>query len=95
MQIFAKCEDFKSMWRLVDEMIEKGFPATARTFNILICASDEAGFAMNLVVKFIKSRSFNYRSSIHYYNAILHCLLVLNQYTLIEWVYGQMLSIGH
>ncbi|XP_045814341.1 pentatricopeptide repeat-containing protein At3g60050-like [Trifolium pratense] len=92
MQIFAKCEDFKAMWRLVDVMIEKGFPATARTFNILICASGEAGFAMNLVVRFIKSRSFNFRSSIHSYNAILHCLLVLNRYTLIEWVYGQMLS---
>ncbi|KAL6127122.1 hypothetical protein ACLB2K_075165 [Fragaria x ananassa] len=37
MKIFADCEEFKAMWRLVDEMIEKGHPTTARTFNILIC----------------------------------------------------------
>lgn len=94
MQIFAECEEFKAMWRLVDEMIEKGFPVTARTFNILICTSGEAGFARNLVVKFIKSRSFNYRPYRHSYNAILHCLLVLNRYKLIEWVYDQMLFEG-
>lgn len=94
MQIFVECEEFKAMWRLVDEMIEKGFPATARTFNILICGSGKAGFARNLVIKFIKSKSFNYRPFRHSYNAILHCLLGLNQYKLIEWVYGQMLFDG-
>ena len=91
MQIFAECEEFKAMWRLVDEMIEKGFPATARTFHILICTCGEAGFARKLVMKFIKSKSFNYRPFRHSYNAILHCLLVLKQYRLIEWVHRQML----
>ncbi|XP_061358975.1 pentatricopeptide repeat-containing protein At3g60050-like [Gastrolobium bilobum] len=94
MKIFAECEEFKAMWRLVDEMIERGFPATARTFNILICACGEAGFARKLVVKFIKSKSFNYRPFKHSYNAILHCLLALKQYKLIEWVYRQMLLEG-
>ena len=45
MKIFADAEEFKAMWRLVDEMIEKGFPTIARTFNILICACGEAGLA--------------------------------------------------
>ncbi|XP_057763315.1 pentatricopeptide repeat-containing protein At3g60050-like [Arachis stenosperma] len=94
LQIFAKCDEFQAMWRLVDEMIEKGFPATARTFHILICTCGEAGFARKLVMKFIKSKSFNYRPFRHSYNAILHCLLVLNQYRLIEWVYRQMLLDG-
>ncbi|XP_019464840.1 PREDICTED: pentatricopeptide repeat-containing protein At3g60050-like isoform X1 [Lupinus angustifolius] len=94
MQIFAECEELKAMWRLVDEMIENGVPATARTFNILICTCSEAGFARRLVVKFVKSKSFNYRPFKHSYNAILQCLLVLNQYKLIEWVYQQMLLDG-
>lgn len=94
MQIFAECDEFKAMWRLVDEMMKKGFPATARTFNILICNCCEAGFARKVVVKFIKSKSFNYRPFKHSYNAILHSLLVLKQYKLIEWVYRQMLLEG-
>jgi pentatricopeptide repeat protein len=36
MKIFVECDEFKAMWRLVDEMIENGFPTTARTFNILM-----------------------------------------------------------
>ncbi|KAJ1391055.1 Tetratricopeptide-like helical domain superfamily [Sesbania bispinosa] len=94
MNIYAECEEFKALWRLVDEMIEKGFPATARTFNILIRTCGEAGLAKKLVEKFIKSKTFNYRPFKHSYNAILHGLLVLNQYKLIEWVYQQMLLEG-
>ncbi|OMO95944.1 hypothetical protein CCACVL1_05155 [Corchorus capsularis] len=49
MKIFAECEEYKAMWRLVDEMIENGFPTTARTFNILICTCGEAGIARKVV----------------------------------------------
>lgn len=95
MKIFADCEEFKAMWRLVDEMIENGFPTTARTFNILICTCGEAGMARRLVERFIKSKTFNYRPFKHSFNAILHSLLTVNQYKLIEWVYQQMLLDGH
>ncbi|EXC15982.1 hypothetical protein L484_015785 [Morus notabilis] len=93
-KIFAECEEFKAMWRLVDEMIERGFPTTARTLNILICTCGEAGLARKVVERFIKSKTFNFRPFKHSYNAILHCLLVTNQYKLIEWVYQQMLADG-
>ncbi|XP_057952432.1 pentatricopeptide repeat-containing protein At3g60050-like isoform X2 [Malania oleifera] len=95
MKIFAHSEEFKAMWRLVDEMIEKGYPTTARTFNILICTCGEAGLARKVVERFIKSKTFNYRPFKHSYNAILHSLLVVNQYRLIEWVYQQMLTEGY
>ncbi|CAJ1977065.1 unnamed protein product [Sphenostylis stenocarpa] len=95
MNIYAECEEFKALWRLVDEMIEKGLPATARTFNILIRTCGEAGLAKKLVERFIKSKTFNFRPFMHSYNAILHGLLVLNQYKLIEWVYQQMLLDGY
>lgn len=95
MKIFADCEEFKAMWRLLDEMIENGFPTTARTFNILICTCGEAGLARKVVERFIKSKTFNYRPFKHSYNAILHGLLAVNQYNLMEWVYQQMLVEGH
>lgn len=95
LKIFADCEEFKAMWRLVDEMIENGYPTTARTFNILICTCGEAGLARNVVERFIKSKAFNYRPFKHSYNAILHSLLVVRQYKLIEWVYQHMLVDGH
>ncbi|KAI5652759.1 hypothetical protein M9H77_29946 [Catharanthus roseus] len=95
MKIFAEAEEFKAMWRLVDEMIEKGYPTSARTFNILICTCGEAGLAKKVVEKFLKSKTFNYRPFKHSFNAILHTLLVENQYKLIEWVYQQMLVEGH
>ncbi|KAK4839878.1 hypothetical protein QYF36_025695 [Acer negundo] len=95
MKIFADCEEFKAMWRLVDEMIENGFPTTARTFNILICTCGEAGLAKRVVERFIKSKTFNYRPFKHSYNAVLYALLVLKQYKLIEWVYQQMSDEGH
>ncbi|XP_010241402.1 PREDICTED: pentatricopeptide repeat-containing protein At3g60050-like [Nelumbo nucifera] len=95
MKIFADCEEFKAMWRLVDEMTENGYPTTAQTFNILICTCGEAGMARRLVERFIKSKNFNFRPFKHSFNAILHSLLVINQYRLIEWVYQQMLLEGH
>lgn len=95
MKIFADCEEFKAMWRLVDEMSEKGLPITARTFSILICTCGEAGLAKRVVERFIKSKTFNYRPSKLSFVAILHSLLALHQYNLIEWVYQQMLLEGH
>ncbi|KAK4384988.1 Pentatricopeptide repeat-containing protein [Sesamum angolense] len=95
MRIFADSEEFKAMWRLVDEMIEKGYSTTARTFNILICTCGGAGLARKVVERFIKSKTFNYRPFKHSFNAILHSLLTLSQYRLIEWVYQQMLVEGH
>ncbi|XP_054789706.1 LOW QUALITY PROTEIN: pentatricopeptide repeat-containing protein At1g55630-like [Prosopis cineraria] len=94
MKIFAESEEFKAMWRLVDEMNEKGIPATARTFRILICTCGELGFAKKVVERFLKSNMFHYRPFKHSYNAILHCLLNLKQYKLIEWVHQQMLLEG-
>ncbi|KAF8007864.1 hypothetical protein BT93_K1759 [Corymbia citriodora subsp. variegata] len=94
MKIFAECDEFKAMWRLVDEMIEKGFPMTARTFNILICTCGAVGLARRVVERFIKSKVFNYRPFKHSYNAILHSLVALKQYKLIEWVYQQMIAEG-
>ncbi|KDP22281.1 hypothetical protein JCGZ_26112 [Jatropha curcas] len=95
MKIFADCDEFKAMWRLLDEMIENGYPTTAQTFNLLICTCDEAGLARNVVERFIKSKKFNYRPFKHSYNAILHSLLTIHQYKLIEWVYQLMLVDGH
>ncbi|XP_073035206.1 uncharacterized protein [Primulina eburnea] len=94
-EIFSKSEEFKAVWRLVDEMIEKGYPTTARTFNILICACGEVALARKVVERFIKSKTFNYRPFKHSFNAILHSLLTQNQYRLIEWVYQQMSVEGH
>ncbi|KAG7986818.1 hypothetical protein I3843_03G100900 [Carya illinoinensis] len=95
MKIFADCEEFKAMWRLVDDMTENGFPTTARTFNILICTCGGAGLARKVVERFIKSKTFNYRPFKHSYNAILVSLLTVNQYKLIDWVYQHMLGEGH
>ncbi|XP_075493583.1 pentatricopeptide repeat-containing protein At3g60050-like isoform X2 [Primulina tabacum] len=95
MEIFAESEELKAMWRLMDEMIEKGYPTTARTFNLLICTCGRAGLARKVVERFIKSKSFNYRPFKHSYNAILHSLLTLKEYRLIEWVYRTMLAEGH
>ncbi|KAL5980159.1 hypothetical protein ACLOJK_036626 [Asimina triloba] len=95
LKIFADCEEFKAMWRLVDEMTENGFPTTARTLNILICTCGEAGMARVVVERFIQHKTFNYRPFKHSFNAILHSLLTINQYKLIEWVYQKMLLDGH
>lgn len=95
MKIFAEAEEFKAMWRLLDEMIHKGYPTSARTFNLLICTCGEAGLAKKVIERFIKSKTFNYRPFKHCFNAILHSLVVLHHYKLIEWVYQQMLVEGH
>ncbi|CAN8254158.1 unnamed protein product [Cochlearia groenlandica] len=94
MKIFAECGEYKAMWRLVDEMVEEGYPTTARTFNLLICSCGEAGLAKQAVVQFIKSKTFNYRPFRLSYNAILSALLGVKQYKLVEWVYEQMLEDG-
>lgn len=93
MKIFSECGQFMAMWRLFEEMTEKGFPVTARTFNILLC--NEAGLAKQIVEKFIKSKTFNYRPFKHSYHAILYSLLRVNQHKLIEWVFQKMLTDGH
>lgn len=95
MKIFSESDEFKAMWRLVDEMTEQGFPITARTFQILICTCGEAGLARRVVERFLKSKNFNYRPFKHSYNAILLCLIGLKQYKLVEWVYRQMLFNNH
>ncbi|KAI3508285.1 hypothetical protein L1887_23291 [Cichorium endivia] len=92
MQIFAESEEYKAMWRLLEEMTEKGYPVTSRTFNILICTCGQAGLTKKIVETFIKSKSFNFRPFSHSFNAILHSLLAIKQYQLIEWVYEQMLT---
>lgn len=94
-KIFAESAELKAMWRLVDEMTKNGLPITARTFNILICSCGEAGMVRKLVERFIKSKTFNYRPFKHSFNAILHSLLTMNQFRLIEWVYQKMLLEGH
>ncbi|KAH0470899.1 hypothetical protein IEQ34_000622 [Dendrobium chrysotoxum] len=95
MKIFAESEELKAMWRLVDEMTQSGLPVTPRTFNILICTCGEAGMARKVVERFIKSQGFNYRPYKHSFNAILHSLIIMSQYRLIEWVYQQMLLEGY
>lgn len=94
MQIFAESQEYKAMWRLLDEMTEKGYPVTSRTFNIFICSCGEAGIAKKVVERFIKSNSFNFRPFKHSFNAILHSLHAIKHYNLIEWVYQQMLADG-
>ncbi|KAJ4955152.1 hypothetical protein NE237_011935 [Protea cynaroides] len=95
MSIFANCQEWKAIGRLVDQMTENGLPTTARTFNILICTFSEAGMRRRLVERFIKSKTFNYRPFKHSYSAILHSLLAVNQYSLIEWSYRKMLVDKH
>ncbi|KFK35585.1 hypothetical protein AALP_AA4G010000 [Arabis alpina] len=92
MKIFAECGEYRAMCRLIDEMVKDGYPTTARTFNLLICTCGEAGLARDVVEQFVKSKSFSYRPYKHSYNAILHSLLGVKQYKLIEWVYEQMLE---
>ncbi|KAJ6797227.1 pentatricopeptide repeat-containing protein-like [Iris pallida] len=94
MKIFAETEELKAMWRLVDEMTERGLPITACTFNILICTCGQAGMARRVVERFLKTKNFNYRPFKHSFNAILHSLLTVHQYRLIEWVYQKMLLDG-
>jgi pentatricopeptide repeat protein len=90
MKVFAECGEVKAMWRLFEEMAEKGQPVSARTFHLLICSSGQIGLRRKLVERFIKSSTFNYA-----FNVILHTLLTIQQYSLIEWVHQKMLLEGH
>ncbi|KAF7053519.1 hypothetical protein CFC21_061419 [Triticum aestivum] len=95
MKVFAECGEVKAMWRLLEEMTEIGLPVSARTFHILICTCGQAGLRRRLVERFIKSSSFNYRPFRSSFNAILHTLLTIKQYSLIEWVHQKMVTEGH
>nr|CAB3499200.1 unnamed protein product [Digitaria exilis] len=48
MKVFAQCGEVKAMWRLFEEMAEKGLPVSARTFHLLICASGQVGLRRRL-----------------------------------------------
>ncbi|CAM0956542.1 unnamed protein product [Alopecurus aequalis] len=95
MKVFAECGEVKAMWGLLEEMTEKGLPVSARTFHLLICTCGQAGLRRRLVERFIKSSSFNYRPFRNSFNAILHTLLTIKQYSLIEWVHQKMLMEGY
>lgn len=95
MKVFAECGEVKAMWRLLEEMTEKGLPVSARTFHLLICTCGQAGMRRRLVERFIKSSSFNYRPFRNSFNAILHTLLTIEQYSLIDWVHQKMIIEGH
>jgi pentatricopeptide repeat protein len=95
MKIFAESKELKAVWLLLEEMLKKGLPVTARTFNILISTCLESGMARKLIERFIMARTFNSRPYKNSFNAILYSLLIFNQYRLIEWVYQKMLVEGH
>ncbi|RVW74474.1 Pentatricopeptide repeat-containing protein [Vitis vinifera] len=73
MRLDAKSDEFKAMWRLVDEMIEQGFPVTARTFQILICTCGEAGLARRAVERMGLSQMLleDYSPDILTYNIVM------------------------
>ncbi|KAG8092192.1 hypothetical protein GUJ93_ZPchr0012g19043 [Zizania palustris] len=95
MKVFAECGELKAMWRLLEEMTDKGLPVSARTFHLLVCTSGKGGLRRRLVERFIKSSNFNYRPFRNSFNAILHILLTIEQYSLIEWVHEKMIAEGH
>ncbi|XP_026421682.1 pentatricopeptide repeat-containing protein At3g60050-like [Papaver somniferum] len=89
MKIFADCQVLNVMKKVYYEMTENNYQITARTFNILISACGEVRSARSTIESFIKSENFHHRPFKHSFNAILHSLLVMNQYQLIEWVYKE------
>ncbi|TKV93002.1 hypothetical protein SEVIR_9G198400v4 [Setaria viridis] len=95
MKVFSECGEVKAMWRLFEEMAEKGLPVSARTFHLLICTSGKVGLRRRLVERFIKLSTFSYRPFRNAFNAILHTLLTIEQYSLIEWVHEKMILEGH
>lgn len=95
LKIFAECGELKAMWRLLEDMTDKGLPVSSRTFHLLVCTSGRAGLRRRLVERFIKSSNFNYRPFRNSFNAILHTLLTIEQYSLIEWVHQKMIAEGH
>ncbi|KAF5194796.1 Pentatricopeptide repeat-containing protein [Thalictrum thalictroides] len=95
MKIFADCNEFRAMWIMLDEMTDKHLSITGRTFNILLSTCGEAVMMRKMVERFIQLKTFDFRPFKHSFNAILHSLIVLNQYRLIEWVYQQMILENH
>jgi pentatricopeptide repeat protein len=95
MKVFSECGEVKAMWRLFEDMSEKGQPVSARTFHLLICTSGKVGLRRRLVERFIKLSTFIYRPFRNAFNAILHTLLTIEQYSLIEWVHEKMILEGH
>ncbi|KAF0928844.1 hypothetical protein E2562_010702 [Oryza meyeriana var. granulata] len=95
LKIFAECGELRAMWRLLEEMTDKGLPVSSRTFHLLVCTFGQAGLRRRLVERFIKSSNFNYRPFRNSFNAILHTLLTIEQYSLIEWVHQKMIAEGH
>lgn len=95
MKVFAECGEVQAMWRLFEEMTDKGLHASSRTFHLLICASGKAGLRRRLVERFIKASTFNYRPFRNAFNAILYTLLTIEQYSLIEWVHEKMILEGY
>jgi len=90
-----ECGEVKAMWRLFEEMTDKGLPVFSWTFHLLICASGKVGLRRRLVERFIKSSTFNYRPFRNAFYAILHTLLTIEQYSLIEWVHEKMILEGY
>ena len=85
MKVFAECGEVKAMWRLFEEMTEKGLPVSSRTFHLLICASGKVGLRRRLVE----------RSSSRVLSTTVHTLLTIEQYSLIEWVHEKMILEGY
>ncbi|KAL5232144.1 hypothetical protein ABZP36_030920 [Zizania latifolia] len=55
MNVFAQCGELKAMWRLLEEMTDKGLTVSGRTFPLLVCTSGQGGLRWRLVERFIKS----------------------------------------
>lgn len=94
LKILSECEEGQKVKRLIDEMIEKEVVITPQTINILICTCGDDSGVRKQVKRIINSKTFNYKPYQNPYNAILHCLVVLRQDELIEWVYEQMSTKG-
>ncbi|XP_039132439.1 LOW QUALITY PROTEIN: pentatricopeptide repeat-containing protein At1g55630-like [Dioscorea cayenensis subsp. rotundata] len=95
MKIFSDADELKNMFKLLNEMTIRGLPITAHTLQIIICSCGQAGLARNVVERFIRSNNFNFRPFKSSFNAILHSLLTIDQFRLIEWVHQQMLAADH
>ncbi|MCL7047203.1 hypothetical protein MKW94_012340 [Papaver nudicaule] len=94
-KVCAECEMYSTIEELVDEMMKSGCRTTARTFNLLMYNSGNVRNARRLLLRFLNSKTFYCRPYKHSCNAILHSLLVMKQYGLIEWFYRRMRFEGH
>ncbi|XP_026448537.1 pentatricopeptide repeat-containing protein At3g60050-like [Papaver somniferum] len=94
-KVCAECEMYSTIEELLDEMMKSGCRTTARTFNLVMYNSGNVRNARRLLLRFFNSKTFYcgpFRLSC---NAILHSLLVMKQYKLIEWFYRRMRFEGH